>query len=176
MNLYIFIAHDDEKNLAKAYNKCMDLLSDDDWAVFLDRDAMFVQQDWYDIIKSSIKNNPDYGFFVSMMNRVGNRVHIPADIDPNNHDIKYHVEVGKKLSQTNNGVQRWTYSGLLSGVVMIVKKSVWKKIGEANENRRMLAVDNDLHRGCNREGIKVGLITGLYVYHWYRADGTNVAI
>ena len=57
----------------------------------------------------------------------------------------------------------------MSGVVMIVKKSIWNKIGGAPNG--LLGVDGQLHTRCRESGVKVGLMSNLYVYHWYRGDG-----
>lgn len=170
MKIYNFIAYDADQNLGRAYNACMDLVDDDDWVVFLDHDAMFVQRNWYKNVKRIIEENPEYGFFTCLMNRVGCRWQIPGNVDPNNHDIRYHKEVGKALEQiTENEVQDVTKAPGLSGVVMIVQKKVWDKIGGAKDG--FLGVDNELHYACARNGVKVGLIRSLYVYHFYRADG-----
>ena len=129
MNLYTFVPYDLEKNLGAAYNRCLNLLEDDDWAVILDHDAMFVQKDWLVHIEKTIKDNPEYGFFTCYMNRVGSQWQMPPGIDKENHDMFYHMDVGKKLRAENPPVQDATNFPYLSGVVMIVKKSVWDKIG-----------------------------------------------
>ncbi len=61
-----------------------------------------------------------------------------------------------------------TKSHCISGVVMIIKKSVWKKAGGFKKG--FLGVDNDFHQRVVRTGGKVGVCRGLYVYHTYRAD------
>jgi|TARA_R110000824_G_scaffold166298_1_gene343079 GT2 family glycosyltransferase len=169
MNIYTFIPYDLDKNLGDAYNRHMNLLKDDDWAVILDHDAMFVQKDWMVHIEKVIKENPEYGFFTCMMNRVGSKWQIPGGIDKDNHDMFYHMGVGKKLRAADLPVVDVTNFPYLSGVVMIVKKSVWDKIGGAPDG--MLGVDGQLHIRCQTANVKVGLMPSLYVYHWYRGDG-----
>ena len=169
MNIYTFIPYDVNKNLGDAYNRHMNLLKDDDWAVILDHDAMFVQKDWMVHIEKVIKENPEYGFFTCMMNRVGSKWQMSKDIDKENHDMFYHMNIGKILRERNFPVVDATELPCLSGVVMIVKKSVWDRIGGAPDG--MLGVDGQLHIRCRKAGVKVGLMPSLYVYHWYRADG-----
>lgn len=170
MNIYNFIAYDTDKNLGKAYNACMDLVDDDDWVVFIDHDAMFVQRDWYKNVKRVIEENPEYGFFTCFTNRIGCPWQLVPDIDRDNHDLRYHKEIGKALEQiTEEEVIDVTKASPLSGVVMIVQKKVWKKIGGAKDG--FLSVDNSLHYRCTQNGVKVGAIRSLYVYHWYRGDG-----
>ena len=170
MNIHTFIAYDDEKDLGRAYNKNMSLLSEDDWAVFIDHDAMFVQPYWYNTVKDAIKKNPDVGFFTCFTNRIGCGWMRVPNIDQNNHDIRYHRDIGKKLSnQETEVIDITNRNPYLSGVVMICQKKVWDRIGGAKSG--FLSVDNDLHIKCAKAGIKVGLISNLYVYHWYRGDG-----
>ena len=92
------------------------------------------------------------------------------DIDRDNHDIKYHYLIGRELEKITEKeeVVDVTNDRVLSGVVMITQKKVWKKIGGAKDG--FLSVDNDLHMKCKANGIKVGFIRSLYVYHWYRAE------
>ena len=169
MRLFTFIAYDTEGNLGKAYNEFVDLLDDDDWFVLLDHDAMFVQRDWYKKIKRIIEENTEYSLFTCPMNRCGSPYQLVQGIDRDNHDIRYHREIGKELSKTNiNEVLDITRSSLLSGVVIITQKKMWDKIGGAMDG--FLGVDNDIHAKFRDHGMKVGLIRSLYVYHFYRAD------
>ena len=168
--IYNFIAYDIDKNLGRAYNKCMSLLDDDDWAVFLDHDAMFMQRDWYKEVSNTIKNNPSYGLFTCSTNRIGCPWQLVNGVDKDNHNIKYHKLVGKELEKNKNIVIDVTHSTvLLSGVVIIVSKKTWTTITGAKDG--FLGVDNDLHYKCRKNNIKVGFIPNIYTYHWYRGDG-----
>lgn len=169
MNIYTMIPYDLNKNLGGAYNKFMDLLNDDDWAVFLDHDAMFTTSDWMNTIQETITKNTEYGFFTCLTNRIGSAWQKMQGVDENNHDIAYHRHIGNQVSERTQSPVDVTNAPYMSGVVMIVKKSVWDKIGGAPDG--MLGVDGQLHIRCRKKGIKVGLIPSLYVYHWYRGDG-----
>ena len=167
-NIYTFVAYDTEQNLGRFYNSAMSLLADDDWAVFIDSDAMFVQEDWGHKIQRVIKQNPDYGFFTCLTNRVGCEWQLADAIDRNNQDILRHVDYGKDIAENAevDSVEDVTdYSGL-SGVCMIIQKKVWDQIGGAKDGFH--GVDNDLHRKSADQGIKVGLIESLYIYHLYK--------
>ena len=172
MSIYTLIPYDTKQNLGGAYNKFMDLLEDDDWAVFLDHDAMFTTPDWMNVIEKTIKENPEYGFFTCLTNRIGSAWQKIEDVDEENHDIRYHRKVGNRVSLRNlPKVTDATNAPYMSGVVMIVKKSVWKDLGGAPEG--MLGVDGQLHIRCRESNIKLGLMNNLYVYHWYRGDGNK---
>jgi GT2 family glycosyltransferase len=55
----------------------------------------------------------------------------------------------------------------LSGVLIVIKKSIWEKVGGFKEDK-MLTIDNDIHRKIRISGGLVGLMKGIYVQHWYR--------
>jgi len=42
------------------------------------------------------------------------------------------------------------------------------------ETKRLTGIDNLLHLDLRDKGFKVGLMTGVYVYHWHRADGVSL--
>lgn len=168
--IFTFIAYDKDQDLGKAYNKMMKLVKEDDWVVFLDHDAMFVHRDWYKYLQTVIQHNPEFQFFTATTNRIGCPWQVVHGVDKNNHDMFYHKQIAKELMDRDLGVIDVTNQHVpLSGVVMIVQKKTWDKIGGAKSG--FLGVDNDLHHKCRQNGIKVGLIPSLYTYHWYRGDG-----
>ena len=165
-NVFTFVAYDTEQNLGRFYNSAMELLADDDWAVFIDSDAMFVQDDWGHKIQRVIKQNPDYGFFTCLTNRVGCEWQLADDVDRNDHYIPYHKDQGEKIADAGDAVEDVTDYLPMSGVCMIIQKKVWDQIGGAKDG--FYGVDNDLHRKSADRGIKVGLINSLYIYHLYK--------
>ena len=132
--IYTFIAYapkEHEKDLAWAYNEYMRLLpNDDDWACFIDHDAMFTTPDWYPQMESVIKQNPTYSCFTVTTNRVYANWQIPLGINGINHDMFYHRNIGQgfKEKNGNNVVDCTNCEDLpappdkspLSGVVMLL--------------------------------------------------------
>lgn len=170
MNIYNFIAYDTDKNLGRSYNQCVQLLEDDDWFVFLDHDALFVQRDWYLYLRRIIKDNSQYDLFTCSTNRIGCPWQRIQGIDYDNHDIRYHKEIGRQLLEKDlNIIDVTSASVKLSGVVMISNKKSWDKVGGAKDG--FLGVDNNLHDKYREKDMKVGFIPSLYVYHFYRGDG-----
>ena len=157
------------KDIGKAYNRYMDRVPDNDWVCFVDHDAMFTTPDWQKQLYDIINANPDYSCFTVVTNRIGNPGQRFAGVDQNNHDIKYHREIGE-LAQNQFGteVKDITNEHLLSGVVILIKKLVWKEVGGFDEVG-FLGVDNHFHAKLKIKGKKVGLMKGVYVYHYYRA-------
>jgi len=59
------------------------------------------------------------------------------------------------------------YINVLSGVLILIRKAVWKKIGGFVE-KQLLSVDNNLHWALMDKKEKLYLMKGVYLYHWYR--------
>lgn len=188
--IYTFIAYapkEHDMDLAWAYNEYMKLLpNNDDWACFIDHDAMFTTPDWYPQMERVIKENPKYSCFVVATNRVYTSWQVPDGINSINHDVSYHREIGKGLQKTNGNqaVDVTDCANLpappntspFSGVVILYKKSVWKEVPfRLLESKRLSGVDNLLHLDLRDNGYQVGLMTGIYVYHWHKNDLVQVA-
>jgi GT2 family glycosyltransferase len=163
-------------DLGRCYNAFMELLpTDDDWACFIDHDAMFTTRDWYAQLTRVVTRHSDAGCFTAMTNRISNRAQVYGATrygraSPNaNHDIRYHRRIGARLEkQFGSEVVPLTDRQMMSGVVILTRKSVWRQIGFAPG---FLGVDWQYHRDCLRLGYTVYLMRGVYVYHWYRGDG-----
>jgi len=176
--IYNFIAYCpsfDGKNIGKTYNEYMNLVpNDNDWACFIDHDAMFTTPNWYNQLYAIIQSNPDVDCFTAVTNRIGNPSQKFANIDKDNHDILYHRKIGKTAQE-----QFWTKvrditkgKQAMSGVVILVKKSAWKEAGGFLEEG-FLGIDNKFHIDLTKAGKKVAVMAGVYVYHLYRADGST---
>jgi len=158
-------------NLGWAYNNFMELLPEDDWACFLDHDATFTTRYWYHQLQNIIKQNKNIGLYTCLTNRIGQHKQLVKGVDKENHDIRYHRKIGNTLQKEyydtvlefNNPNQP------LSGVVILISKKTWKQVGGFKDG--FLGVDNDIHKKCLDNKIQVGLMAGVYVYHWYRGDG-----
>jgi len=108
----------------------------------------------------------------------------------NSDDIGFHRIVGEKLWKTNGpkilplklSEIKYKY---MSGTLILLKKSLWKKIGGFKESysqkvdienfagpggtkKALLSIDNQLHRDVLLADEKLYLMTGMYIYHWYR--------
>jgi glycosyltransferase involved in cell wall biosynthesis len=176
--IYNFIAYatDSEgggKRVGVAYNRYMNLLpNDDDWACFIDHDAMFTTEDWFNQLGEILAAHPEFGLLSACTNRIGNPEQKIAKLE-NTHDMLYHRAIGRQLRQQGGlTIKDVTKTHCISGVVMLVKKSVWKAAGGFKEDG-FLGVDNDFHQRVVNSGGKVGVMRGIYVYHYYRADNES---
>src|SRR5215471_4826823 len=153
--IYTFIAYaprDFAMDLGRCYNAYMALLpSDDDWACFIDHDAMFTTRDWYGQLARIVERHPGAGCFTAMTNRVSNRAQVYGR-QPADHDIARHRRIGARLRKRfDTAVVPLAGKQPMSGVVMLTRKAVWKKVGFSPG---FLGVDWDYHRGCLRKGLR----------------------
>ncbi len=164
-------APDKTKNLGQAYNQFMTLLKDEDWACFIDHDAMFTTIDWYDQLVNIIDKYQDAGMFTAKTNRVGNEKQLYKGKKSDNHDIVYHRRIGRKLQKKYYDiVSEVIPDSPVSGVVILIKKQVWN---DYRFDNGFLAVDNKMCWKLIDAGKKVYIMEGVYVYHWYRGDGNR---
>lgn len=172
--IYYSIPFNGDKNIGVYYNEAMNLLpNDSDYMVFVDGDTIFTTPDFGSLIEEVIKLNPLVDMFTCYTNRVGCDWQVHPNVDGSNDDMKYHMEFGKQLKMDNSTqVTDVTNNSPFSGMLFIIKKSAWDKIGGVKKTG-MLGVDNDIHMNIRKHDMKLYRIDGLYVYHWYRGGDKN---
>jgi GT2 family glycosyltransferase len=164
---------DEGRNLGYAYNTFMAMIGEDDWACFLDHDAMFTTPDWYRQLEEVVEKYPDAGEFSVVTNRIGNQVQLHTDPDipdlRHNHDLLLHRRIGAALKQ-EKGIEAVEYTRAhkrgLSGLTILTSKRAWKLVGGFSDG--FLGVDWDYSLRCTEKGLKIYILSGVYVYHWYR--------
>lgn len=171
--IYYFTPYSTTKNIGEYYNDCMAMLPSGSWACFVDGDAMFTTPDFGHQLEEIIEEyGEEYKLFTSVTNRVGTRyqcVEGAWNID----DMNTHRSIGKFL-QLNKRVDvvDITNESPLSGVLMLLEKEAWFNSNRFKE-AGMLGVDNSIHYSIKNEGFKVGLMSGVYVQHYYRGGDAS---
>lgn len=169
MRIWYNIPWTNEKDLGKAYNDFMRLIPNDDFACFIDRDAMFLTSFYGKQLNDIVNTYSDCGVFVAKANRIGCKWQREEGMW-NENNIDVHV-------LKSNQLQREKYINVsdvsdikdpLGGFLILISKKVWEEIGGFKEGLGMLGVDNELHYACKRYNKKVYLMEGVYLYHWYR--------
>jgi len=166
--IYYFTPYNTEKNIGQAYNECMELLKDDDYACFVDGDAMFTTPDFGNRINHILEKFPHIEYATCITNRVACDWQVCPSSDWDNDDLKFHRALGWLAAQANEyDIKDVTNEPHpMSGVMILLKKSTWIDIGPFIDG--MLGVDNEYHERARRKGVKLWLLEGIYLYHWYR--------
>lgn len=169
--IYYSIPYSTEKNIGAYYNSVMNNLpNDEDFACFVDGDTIFTTSDFGNQISDVVKKYPECRFFTCYTNRVGCKIQICPIIDRDNNDIEYHRNMGKLLQDNYwdlcDDISELEPGTLISGMLMLVRKDLWKEVGGFKSG--MLSVDNDFHLKCISKKEPVYLMKGVYIYHWYR--------
>ncbi len=163
-----------DKNIGKSYNETMSMVEDNDWVCFLDGDAVHTTHFFGTYIESVIKSNPGYSLFTCYTNRVNCKWQLAPNVEWTNNDQSYHRGIGEKLwSENKTSVIDVTNLSPLSGVLILIRKKSWELVGGFKEDK-MLAIDNDIHTKMKNNKMKVGLMKGIYVQHWYRGGNGGI--
>ena len=171
-SVHHYIPWDSNKNIGVSYNKILNLVDDDDWVCFLDGDAVHTSSFFGKRIEDVIVNNSNFSMFTCVTNRIGCPYQIAQGVNQLTDDQRYHRDFGENTWNAHKTiVLDITNLQLLSGVLILINKKAWQKVGGFKETG-MLGVDNDIHVKFKNAGLRVGLMKGIYVQHWYR--GGNI--
>lgn len=156
-----------EKDLGKAYNKCISLLPDSDWVCLHDYDTLFLTPDAVKMMDEYTKLYPDTGIFTCFTNRLH---HLAIDQLLNgkvseNTDVKYHMELAYNQKRHFPTVTEIKHE--ISGFLMLISKKTWNEI-KFNQNSKCLGVDNDYSLRILSAGKKILRMDAIYVFHLYR--------
>src|SRR5204863_5077698 len=83
----------DDANLGLAYNLAMGRLGPDEWALFVDHDAMPTTALWHRQFREAIEAQPEAGAIVAMTNRIASAWQRCGD--PVSNDVALHRRFGK---------------------------------------------------------------------------------
>jgi len=176
--IYYFTPYSTEKNLGKAYNQYMRLLpSLDDWGCLMDADTMFLCSDFGTQINEIVNNNPDAGLITCVTNRAGYHNQRYNDEFSHESDIKKHrliaIECREKYYSEVNELK-----SNINGHLLLIKKSTWLKVGGFSENTirdeqadsNLLGLDDNISKKILNNGMKILLMKGVYLFHYYRLN------
>lgn len=159
----------EDMNLGRAYNEQMDRIGPDEWALFLDHDAMWTTKKWKAQIEEAIAFMPGAGLFAATSNRIGPLWQRRGKAS--SHQMEHHYALGE---------ERLTWRTLLDvtdtqgfgGVAFAISKAAWEKVGGFVDG--MLCVDHAMHFALRAAGYRVYVLESLYVYHRRRAFGAEL--
>lgn len=172
-SLTTFIPYALDGNLGPTWNGIFESLPADGWAAILDHDAMFTTPIWYKQVMKAIARYPE-GTFSCVSNRIGVESRWQSvnhdDMAADEHDMRAHRIHGAMLAKDGT-ITDVTDKELMAGMFFVMSKKTYDMIGPFPNGLRGL--DNAIHAWIRQKGLRLYCIEGLYVYHWYRADGHN---
>lgn len=165
---------DSSKNYGRYANEFMSMLPGDDmYGCLTDSDVtMDLTHEHGTIIYGYVEKYPE-AVLTCMTNRIGCPWQKLVGINERNHDIAYHQQIAQKQKSklyTITDASKETFP--FSGMLMVIKKSVWKEVGGFKEEG-MLGIDNDFFFKLQAHNKRILVMNGLYVYHQYRIDGSK---
>lgn len=152
-----------DKNIGKANNDFIALLPDDAWVVITDADALFLRPDFGTCIEEIISNT-SFDLIGCTTNRLGGVNQLYNKEFSEDFNVLNHYHIANEL-WLNNGSKTEPTTGV-AGLCMIFKKETWKKAGGFKE--KSITCDTEFNKSVVKSGGKVGLATGLYMFHMYR--------
>ena len=143
------------------------LPNNEDYACFVDGDAMFTTHFFGHQISRITEKYNDCGLFTAMTNRVGTHYQLVPGMWENN-NMAEHWQKGKELYERNYIVCiNINKKPPLSGVLILLRKKEWLQVGGFLEDK-MLGIDNSIHYRIRDMGGVIKLMTGVYIMHYYR--------
>ena len=198
--IHICIPWNTYEDLSISYNTFMEgIKDDDDFGCFIDGDAMFTTKMFGLQLEQVVAANPHASFLTSYVSRLNTKgagmwqilsnrwckeIGVSKRQVQQSNDIEFHRNIGEKLWKINVTktmpikLEDVEYK-YMSGTLILLKKSLWKKIGgfkkafEAKPKyghggEKLLSIDNQLHRDVILAEEDLHIMQGMYLYHWYR--------
>jgi GT2 family glycosyltransferase len=163
--IFYIQTYDRKANIGRAYNEHIACLPDDCWVVISDHDSNFLIPDFgsqlYDIIE---KRGEDFMLFGAVTNRLRGLHQLHDNKFSNEFDMQKHFDIACERFKTKYA-EVVEITGV-AGVMMMFKKATWAAVGGFREND--IACDTAFNAAIKKKGGKIGLMTGVYIYHNYR--------
>ena len=161
-------------DLGAAYNRCMGIVPDGDWACFLDHDAWFTTKHWHRLIEEAIEKQPDAGMFTGRCNNLNPERSAWQMMGWSDAPVSVYRAIGGELERTFGSSLRDVTEpddrggDPVSGFCMIIPKNVWVEIGGSTHGFR--GRDHRIHKAIAKTGRRIFLIEGLYLFHLWNYD------
>lgn len=161
------IPFDTTKNIGKSYNEAFNGLNNEDYVCFVDGDTIFLDSHFGVKIQSIVEEHK-INAATCMTNRVACKWQVYDRINWFNENMLDHDRITKTAWNTyKTSIKDVTDEQLMSGVMILLKKETWLKMGKFKEDG-MLGIDNDFHQKIKDCGERLYLMQGIYLYHKYR--------
>src|ERR1044072_5401245 len=161
-----------DKNIGRAYNEFCEMVPDGDWICLRDGDTMFLHPHWGKQLQDVVlKHGQDYALLGCITNRLRSTRQLYNNAFSTDPDILNHKRIaGELYSARYDSVRNAGHE--IAGLLMLFPKSTWKQI-KFQENT--IHFDSIFSQAVLRSGGQVGLMEGVYCFHYYRFDQPDPA-
>ena len=158
-----------DRNLSGFYNReIMSLPSDDSWVLFTDRDTYFPHPFYGKHIEAIINRHGNtFDLLTCMTNRVGTDYQCVRGMWSAEHGLTHEDRAKSLWLAQGVAIDDITDRSPISGMAILVKKKLLIDGGLIKDGL-LLGADNEFHYIAQQSGKKVGLMKGVYLYHYYR--------
>lgn len=170
--LFFFTPYDLNKKLLNAYDLCISLLpNDDDWAVLMDGDTMFLTSDFGHRINDYVTLYPETGLFTAYASRCFYSYQVPNSVNQQNDSLKYHHQVAG-LHHDNQHPNVQPINRKIAGHLLVIKKKVWmlirESVFETAKYETIEGIDTAVSNAVLQAGFKIQLMKSIYILHYFR--------
>ncbi len=161
-----------EKNIGKAINDAIQVLHipSTDWLVLTDMDAMWLLPDSKAQVERILATTP-YDVLGCMTNRIRSREQLVGGVFNEDDRIREHIKIAETCRANAGDMVKECYSGVVAAFCMCFRASVWEKVGGFEEGT--ITFDSVFCRRARELGYKIGIMSGVYVWHSYRLMSSN---
>lgn len=159
-----------DRNIGFAINEAIEQLNanPNDWIVHNDQDTLWLLPDSKTQL-ISILNKTEYDLLGPTTNRLANHYQL-FDFMFDESNIHKHIDLAKgRQSEYYGEVQ--PYAHVLAAFCLCFKVKTWIKLGKFTEKN--ITFDTDFSLSAHENGMKLGLMIGIYCLHLYRWGSSN---
>ena len=170
--IWFFTPYSFEKRMFEAWDKYMGLVPDpEDWVCMMDGDILFLLADFGHQLQEYIDLYPGAGMFTCYASRAHRKAFIPKGTNIKEASILYHHSKAEKMRKDFQGKVKVIPEESL-GHLLMMKKGIWLKIrdrvAELCAKQKILGVDVRISRAVREQEMKILLMRGVYVLHFFR--------
>jgi len=170
MKVHYSSPYSTDKNIGKAINEFCDMVPDEDWICLTDGDAMFLTPE-YGMQIHEVASNAKFDLIGCLTNRLGRPIQRYKGSFSNDYNVLNHYNIAAELASRHWGeVQDITKARYVAGMFMLFPKTLWNKI-KFVEN--VANFDDLFSLAVIKQGGKLGMMKGLYMFHCYRIWSDN---
>lgn len=154
-------------NIGKGINDTIQYLPEADWVCLRDQDTLLFRGSG-ELIQDIVERNSDYALIGCMMNRLNIKSQLAYSHFSDDFNLVQHGGIFDEFKREGSVVIQTADD--IAGAFMLFPKTTWTQVGGFLE--RSIIFDRKFTRSARNIG-KVGIATGLYIFHLYRMNSLN---